>query len=140
MSRSITSMAANTSYHETDEFITRVHVMPILWDDERRARIVAEHQRNPIGVPGKAGRPAVQHSEDLAHVLDKLRRHTTKGKEVKIAIEPFKKYAIGILPGKRGEPIKVLNNQVYESDDECEHAIFLRRLQKLLELYPKPSS
>lgn len=140
MLRARTSMTANAAYHETDDFITRFHVMPILWDDERRALVIEEHKRNPIGQPGKNGRPAVQHSEDLGHLLDKLRRNPSKGKEVKVAIVPFEKYAIGILPGKRGAPIEVLTDRYYASDDECEHAIFLRRVQKLLDGYPKPNT
>jgi hypothetical protein len=138
MARNITSMASNESHTLTDQFITRTHVMPILWNDELRAKITEEHRRNPVGVPGKAGQPAVQHSEELGHVLDKLRRHPTKGKEVKVAVEPFKKYAIGILPGVRGAPIEILEDKFYATEDECEHAIFLRRVDSILREYPKP--
>jgi hypothetical protein len=138
MGRKRTTMSQNGSYAETDEFITRTHVMPILWNDEVRERVIAEHRSNPIGKPGKAGVPGVQHSEELGHLLDKLRRHPTKGKEVMIALKPFEKYAIGILSGVRGGPITILDNEYYGSEDEIEHAIFLRRVAKLLEKYPKP--
>lgn len=138
MSRNATTMSSNGAYTETDDFITRTHVMPLLWDDEIRTRIIEEHRVNPIGRPGKDGKPGVQHSEELGHVLDKLRRHPTKGKEVTVEIEPFKKYAIGILPGKRGARVEVLQDKFYTSEDEIEHAIFLRRVDKILRQYPKP--
>jgi len=138
MARKTTSMATNESHTLTDEFITRTHVMPILWNDALRAKITEEHRRNPVGVPGKGGKPAVQHSEELGHVLDKLRRHPTKGKEVRVVVEPFKKYIIGILPGVRGAPIELLEDKSYATEDECEHAIFLRRVESILKKYPKP--
>ena len=138
MSRNATTMSSNGAYTETDDFITRTHVMPLLWDDEIRTRIIEEHRVNPIGRPGKDGKPGVEHSEELGHVLDKLRRHPTKGKEVTVEIEPFKKYAIGILPGKRGARVEVLQDKFYTSEDEIEHAIFLRRVDKILRQYPKP--
>src|ERR1700722_7619786 len=135
-----TTMSSNGSHTETDEFITQTHVMPILWDDEVRERIIGEHRKNPIGTPGKAGKPAFQHSEELGHLLDKLRRHPSKGKECMVAIKPFEKYAIGILPGVRGAQIEILDGEYYATEDECEHAIFLRRIKKMLSLYPKPST
>ena len=80
MLRNSTSMAQNDNYHATDEFITITHVMPVLWDEKRRNAIIEEHRGNPIGKPGKAGRPVVQHSDDLARVLDKLRRAPLPGR------------------------------------------------------------
>jgi hypothetical protein len=139
MLRNSTSLAQNASYHATDEFITLNHVMPILWDEKRRKAITEEHKNNPIGMPGKAGKPVVQHSDDLAHVLDKLRRAPLAGKEVRIEIEPFKQYAIGILPGERGLPVQMLDDVIYSSSDECEHAIFLRRVEMMLSKYPAPA-
>jgi hypothetical protein len=138
--RNSTSMDQNASYHATDEFITTTHVMPVLWDDKRRNAIIEEHRNNPIGQPGKAGRAVVQHSDDLARVLDKLRRAPLKGKEVRVEIEPFKKYAIGLLPGERGKPVKILEDRFFETGDECEHAIFLRRVDAMLARYPKPKA
>jgi hypothetical protein len=140
MLRNSTSLADNASYHATDEFITVTHVMPVLWDEKRRAAIIEEHRNNPIGKPGKGGKPAVQHSDDLARVLDKLRRAPLPGKEVRVEIEPFKKYAIGILPGVRGQPVKLLEERFYSTADECEHAVFLRRIEMMLKKYPAPSA
>lgn len=138
MRRNATSMSQNASWHATDEFITLTHVMPILWDEKRRQAITNEHRENPIGKPGKAGKPVVQHSDDLARVLDKLRRAALAGKEVRIEIEPFKKYAIGILPGERGKPVRMVDGQLFATGDECEHAIFLRRVAMMLAKYPAP--
>jgi hypothetical protein len=139
MLRNSTSMAQNASYHATDEFITTTYVMPILWDDAKRAEITEEHRLNPIGRPGKGGTPASRHSEDLARVLDKLRRAPLTEKMIRVELVPFTKYAIGILSGKRGEPVKLLE-PTYATGDECEHAIFLMRVEAILKKYPKPAS
>ena len=138
--RNSTTLAENGSYKATDEFITTTYVMPVLWDDEKRAAITEEHRLNPIGRPGKNGVAASIHSPDLARVLDKLRRAPLLGKEVRVEIEPLKKYAIGILPGKRGERVTILEDTFFATADECEHAVFLRRVESMLKRYPKPRS
>lgn len=139
MLRNTTSMAQDASYHATDEFITLTYVMPILWDEAKRAQITEEHRLNPIGRPGKGGTPASRHSEDLARVLDKLRRAPLAGKMVRVEVKPFEEYAIGVLSGKRGEPVKLLG-QTYPTGDACEHAIFLMRVEAMLKKYPPPPS
>jgi hypothetical protein len=140
MLRNATTMAENGSYKATDEYITTTYVMAVLWDDEKRAAITEEHRKNPIGTPGKNGVAASIHSPDLARVLDKLRRAPLPGKEVRVELEPFKKYAIGLLPGKRGASVEILYDQVYATADECEHAVFLRRVENMLKRYPNPRS
>jgi hypothetical protein len=140
MLRKSTTMAENGSHTATDDYITRTYVMPVLWDDEKRAAITEEHRLNPIGVPGKNGVSASIHSPDLARVLDKLRRAPLPGKEVRVELDPFKKYAIGLLPGKRGEDVTILEDAFYATADECEHAVFLRRVENMLKRYPKPQS
>ena len=52
---------ANTAHSETDNFMTRTYVMPLLFDDESRRRLIAEHRNSPVGSPPKNGRPAVEH-------------------------------------------------------------------------------
>jgi hypothetical protein len=140
MLRNSTTLADNGSHKATDEFITTTYVMPVLWDDEKRAAITEEHRQNPIGTPGKGGVAASIHSPDLARVLDKLRRAPLPGKEVRVEIVPFEKYAIGLLPGKRGEAVQIIEDQFYATADECEHAVFLRRVENMLKRYPKPTS
>ena len=40
---------ANESHTETDDYITRTYVMPLLFDDESRRKLIAEHRNSPVG-------------------------------------------------------------------------------------------
>lgn len=134
MAKKPTGVQTNQGYASTDDFITRTHVLPLLADDATRARLIAEHRSNPIGKPGKAGKAGVQHSDALQRVIDKLRRAPMAGKYVRICVEPHTDYRIGIASGVRGKPVKILDGR-YPSEDACEHAIFVRRIDDLLAQY-----
>lgn len=129
-----TGVQTNQGYAATDDFITRTHVLPLLTDKATRERLIAEHRDNPIGKPGKAGKAGIQHSEDLARVIDKLRRAPMAGKYVRICVVLHQDYRIGIAAGVRGKPVKILP-QRYPSEDACEHAIFVQRVSDLLAAY-----
>ncbi len=134
MSHEETGVQTNESHREVDDFITRKYVMPLLWDEETRNRLIAEHRAHPIGAPAHNGRPAIEHSADLIRVVDKLRRAPMTGKYVSVVIRNFADYRIGVLSGVRGEPIKMLEGS-FSSQDACEHGIFLKRIGDLLEKY-----
>lgn len=129
-----TGVQINRGYTATDDFITRTHVLPLLTDPASRARLVAEHRDNPIGKPGKAGKAGIQHSDDLARVIDKLRRAPMAGKYVRVCVELHHDYRIAIASGVRGKPVKMLAGS-YPSEDACEHAIFVKRVDDLLAAY-----
>ena len=129
-----TGVQENRGYTQTDDFITRTHILPLLTDKQKRKQIIEEHRANPVGKPGQAGKAAVQHSDDLARVLDKFRRHPMEGKYVRVCMKPHKDYRIGIASGVRGKPVKMLAKP-YPSEDACEHAIFIRRMNDLLKEY-----
>jgi len=130
-----TGVQLNQGYTATDDFITRTWILPLLTDKAKRAKLIEEHRNNPVGRPGKAGKHAVQHSDDLARVIDKFRRAPQAGKYVRICVVPHKEYAIGVLSGIRGKPVTLLENKSYPSEDACEHAIFLRRIDDMLATY-----
>ena len=130
-----TGIQENRGHTLTDDFITRTYVLPLLTDAETKARIISEHKNNPIGVPGKAGKEAIGHSDDLARVLDKLRRAPMTGKYVRVCVKPHEGYNIGIVSGVRGQPVKILHDETYPSEEACEHAIFVRRVDDLLNSY-----
>lgn len=134
MARRPTGVQANQGYTATDDFITRTHILPLLTDPASRERLIAEHRENPIGKPGKAGRAGIQHSDDLARVIDKLRRAPMAGKYVRICVTPHADYRIGVASGVRGRPVRMLDGR-YPSEDACEHAIFVKRVQDLLAQY-----
>lgn len=134
MASKLTGVQANRGHSATDHFITRTHILPLLTDPATRDKLIAEHRANPIGTPGMAGRPGVQHSDDLARVVDKLRRAPMSGKYVRICVTPHKDYRIGIASGVRGKPVQILEER-YPSEDACEHGIFVRRVRDLLAAY-----
>lgn len=125
---------ANEAYDETDDYITRTYVMPLLFDDESRRRLIAEHKATPVGRAPKDGKTFVEHSEDLRTVLDKMRRHPMAGKYVSVCVRMFEDYRIGIASGVRGQPVEILEGS-YSSEEACEHAIFLKRIADLMQKY-----
>jgi hypothetical protein len=125
---------ANEAYDETDDYITRTYVMPLLFDDETRRRLIAEHKATPVGRAPKDGKTFVEHSQDLITVLDKMRRHPMAGKYVSVCVRMFEDYRIGIASGVRGQPVEILEGS-YSSEDACEHAIFLKRIADLMAKY-----
>lgn len=134
MARKPTGVQSNQGYAATDDFITRTHVLPLLVDEQSKARLIAEHRGNPIGMPGKAGKAGVQHSDELARVIDKLRRAPMAGKYVRICVTAHRDYRIGVASGVRGKPVQLLAGS-YPSEDACEHAIFVKRVEDLLASY-----
>ena len=130
-----TGIQSNRGHSLTDDFITRTYVLPLLTAAESKAQLIAEHKGNPIGMPGKAGNKGIGHSDDLARVLDKLRRAPMTGKYVRVCIRPHEGYNIGIVSGVRGQPVKILEDETYPSEEACEHAIFERRVSDLLASY-----
>lgn len=127
-------VAANEAYDETDDFITRTYIMPLLFDDESRRRLIAEHKANPVGTAPKNGQTCIEHSQDLRTVLDKMRRHPMAGKYVSVCFRMFEDYRIGIASGVRGKPVEILDGS-YSSEEACEHAIFLKRVADLMQKY-----
>jgi len=125
---------ANEAYTETDDYMTRTFIMPLLFDEESRRRLISEHKANPVGTAPRNGRGHIEHSQDLRTVLDKLRRHPMTGKYVSICVRMFQEYKIGIASGVRGQPVKIFE-ETYSSEEACEHAIFLNRIADLMEKY-----
>ena len=130
-----TGVQQNLGYQLTDDFIVRTYILPLLRDQASRKRLIEEHKKNPIGVPGKAGHEAIGHSDDLARVLDKFRRLPMTGKHVIVTRRQFKEYYIGVCSGVRGEPVEVLEDTLYATQEDAEHAIFLKRIDALLARY-----
>jgi hypothetical protein len=124
----------NLSHTETDDYITKTYVMPLLFDDESRRRLIAEHRNSPVGNAPTNGRAAVEHSHELRTVLDKMRRAPMAGKYVSVCIRMFEQYKIGIASGIRGKPVEMFD-EVYSSEEACEHAIFLKRIADLMNHY-----
>lgn len=88
----------------------------------------------PVGKAPTNGRAAVEHNHELRTILDKMRRAPMAGKYVSVYIRMFEQYKIGIASGIRGKQVEMLD-EIYSSDEACEHAIFLKRNADLMNYY-----
>jgi len=85
--------------------------------------VIEEHKKKPLG----------QHSEALERLLLYFRRSSQVEKYVIKCEEPFKKYKIMALSGKRGSSPRLVEDKTYTSTESAYHGVFLRRLQDLIE-------
>lgn len=85
--------------------------------------VIEEHRTRPLG----------QHSEALERLLNYFRRQGQIDKYAIMVIEEFKAYRIVALAGHRGTAPRLVEDQTYATPDEAYHALFLRRVQDLLE-------
>lgn len=100
------------------------------WTRKQRARLralitdelIEEHRRKPLG----------QHSDALERVLQHFRTRPVGGKCIGVMTKPWSEYRIGVLPGVRGQVATVLDEEVFGTEDEVLHGIFLRRVRDLM--------
>ncbi len=85
--------------------------------------IIEEHKNKPLG----------QHSEALERVLYYFRRAGMNDKYVVKCVEPFKKFKIMALSGERGKSPRIVEDNTYNTVEKAYHAVFLRRIQDLME-------
>ncbi len=117
-----------------DDFNVRHYLLAALRDPARRAELIEEHRNRPIYRGTRPGGPPELDSPELGRLLDKLRVVPQANKHCIVETVPWTEYRIGILPGKRGEAVEV-TDETYKTRDEAEHAIFLKRLDALLDQY-----
>jgi hypothetical protein len=82
--------------------------------------LIEEHRRRPVG----------HHSPALAEVLAFLRQAPVAGKLALVASVPGREWRVVRLSGRQGEPHEPVGSDVYRSEDEARHALFLRRLEE----------
>lgn len=86
--------------------------------------LIAEHQRDPLG----------HHSDALARVLNFFRRGEMADKYVIHRMKPAEeKFRIMAVSGARGMPPRVVDDREYSDIKEAYHAVFLLRVNDLLE-------
>ena len=83
--------------------------------------IIEEYRASPLG----------QHSDDLERVLNYFRRTSLAGKYLLFELETGRKYKIMTTSGG-GLPEDV-DGTVYTDKDEALHAVFLKRVDALME-------
>jgi len=85
--------------------------------DHADRQFAAAFLANPVGY----------HSPDLQRVLNVLRGSGPAGKYVLIVREPYRRWGLGRLPGKRGAALEVIQDVEFTDLDDAERDIFRRR-------------
>jgi branched-chain amino acid transport system permease protein len=85
--------------------------------------VLEEHRSKPRG----------QHSDAVMRLLAYFRFAAIEDKYALRTDQPFKRYRLIALSGRRGVPPRVVDDKVYGSLNEAYHAVFLKRCQDLLE-------
>ena len=67
-------------------------------------------------------------------IRDRLRRGSKENGFVTVCLRRHEDYRVGITTGVRGESVEITEDS-YSSEEACEHAIFLKRINRLLEEY-----
>ncbi|MEL7466584.1 MAG: branched-chain amino acid ABC transporter permease [Pseudomonadota bacterium] len=86
--------------------------------------LIEEHRRDPLG----------RHSDALGRVLNYFRRGEMADKYIIHRMEPaVEKFRIMAVSGVRGMPPRVVDDREYDDIREAYHAVFLLRVNDLLE-------
>lgn len=86
--------------------------------------LIEEHRRDPLG----------HHSDDLARVLNFFRRGEMADKYVIHRMQPAEeRFRVMAVSGVRGMPPRVVDDREYTDIKEAYHAVFLLRVNDLLE-------
>tara|TARA_A100001037_G_scaffold68357_1_gene60854 strand:- start:9254 stop:10696 length:1443 start_codon:yes stop_codon:yes gene_type:complete len=85
--------------------------------------IIEEFKNKPMG----------QHSEALERLLTYFRRQPMVDKYAVKCLKPFKEYQVVALSGKAGVAPRVVEDTIYESQEDAYVGVFMRRVQDLLE-------
>lgn len=129
-----TALQKNYSFIAVDDFDTRMYILEYIADKSKREALIAEHREAPRGAGTRPDEGAPLHSLGLKRLIDKLRVVPQAGKHTIVETKAWEEYAIGILPGHRGGVIEI-SDERYPTREDAEHAIFLKRLQALMEQY-----
>ena len=125
-----TALRDNYSLQAVDDYNVRTYLLKHLKDKKSRDALIAEHREYPRGGPTLPGSPPPLQSAPLAQLVDMLRMVPQGGKHTIVETVPWKEYSIGVLPGRRGGNVKITREK-YNSREDAEHAIFLKRLKAL---------
>jgi branched-chain amino acid transport system permease protein len=75
----------------------------------------------------------MRRSDALERVLTFFRRAAAADKYAILAVRPFAEYRIVALSGRRGVPPRMVDDQVFGSEEAAMHGVFLKRVQDLME-------
>jgi len=89
---------------------------------QTREALFAEFDRTPIG----------HHSPALERLLLKFRGAPVPGKYVLLVLEPHRRWMLATLTGRRGDPVRPIDNRIFTDLLEAERAVFRLRWQALV--------
>ena len=72
-------------------------------------------------------------SDALERVLTYFRSAAVTDKYAILAVKPFAEYRIVALSGRRGVPPRAVDDQVFTSEQDALHGVFLKRVQDLMD-------
>ena len=72
-------------------------------------------------------------SDTLERVLTYFRSVAVTDKYAILAVKPFAEYRIVALSGRRGVPPRTVDDQVFTSEHDALHGVFLKRVQDLMD-------
>ncbi len=75
-------------------------------------------------------RPIGKHSQSLQRALNIMRGEPVTGRYVLVILEPYKKWMLGELTGKRGQPVKTHKDKIFTSIEDAERYVFQLRIQR----------
>jgi hypothetical protein len=116
-------------------YVADHHVAPLLLDERSRARLVEQHRRLPLALPGRGGTPARAHGPELARVLDWLRSGPLEGKLVLVRCADCDGLRIARMSQAPSSLPAIVEQRCYDDPAEAEHAVFLRRVADFLALH-----
>lgn len=83
-------------------------------------QFVQEFKAKPIGL----------HTPGLQRILNLFRGESMSGKYVLVCTKPHQQWMLAELPSRRGQPLKVHHNQVFQSIEQAEWEVFKLRWHK----------
>ena len=89
--------------------------------DPSRKDLVEEFRANPVG----------HHSAELQQMLRLVRAEPFPGKHVLVCVRPHREWVLAKLTGRRGDPVEILEDQVFTRVEDAEWEVFRRRWKAL---------
>ncbi len=92
-------------------------------DPETRDALVAEFRSSPFG----------PHAPVMQKVLQHLRIRGGAGQPSIVVTVPYREWAIGVFSSRRGEPLEIEEDRVFDDLGDAFCAVFERRLDAFLD-------
>lgn len=91
----------------------RTRIRPLITD-----ALIEEYRRNPHG----------EQSDELMRVLNYFRKASIRGKYALLAVEPFRRFRIMELTGRRDQPPRPVSDTIYDNEADADFAVFMLRI------------